>query len=412
MALQDGDKEIARTEYEKALLSEAGHPVALVALAKLASDSGDVTTALRLLNQARSANTKALEPRLVLGNYYLRRNDTVFALELASEATRIAPRRADALLLLGRAQLASRQIRRAITTLTELARAQSEWVEVRLHLARAHGANRDTDAARRELGKVLEIDPNNLRARAGLAALDIQVGRTERERALQVAKELQKIRPEAAAGFVLEGDARLASGERAKAIGLYEQALKVQANTSTLLKLYGALRQAEKQTAARELLGGWLGQNPKDAAARGTFAADLHQAGDIGRATQEYETVLNSEPGSVLALNNLAWLYHENRDPRALELAERAYNALPQRPEIMDTYGWLLVESGKVERGLKLLQPAAERAPDNADIAFHYAAALARAGDKFNAREILENLLSRATAFSEREAAEDLLKTL
>jgi Flp pilus assembly protein TadD len=126
----------------------------------------------------------------------------------------------------------------------------------------------------------------------------------------------------------------------------------------------------------------------------------------------EYEQVLESQPGSVLALNNLAWLYFEDGNPRAIELAERAYDRAPERPEIIDTYGWLLVKHGRVEKGLNLLEKAAQRAPDNGDIRYHLAAGLAEAGDKPRARRELTALLESGANFSEKQAAQALLNDL
>ena len=65
-----------------------------------------------------------------------------------------------------------------------------------------------------------------------------------------------------------------------------------------------------------------------DAVARVTLASDQHQSGSKETAIHAYEKVLETQPGSVLALNNLAWLYYERDDPRALDLAKRAYEAM------------------------------------------------------------------------------------
>ena len=127
---------------------------------------------------------------------------------------------------------------------------------------------------------------------------------------------------------------------------------------------------------------------------------------------EHYQTVLETDPRNVVALNNLAWLYYQRGDERFLGLAKEAYDLMPQRPEVMDTYGWLLVESGQVERGLELINRAHEAAPANRDIGYHRAAALHRAGDRSRARRLLEDLLADGAAFSERDAAKALLDSL
>jgi Tfp pilus assembly protein PilF len=142
------------------------------------------------------------------------------------------------------------------------------------------------------------------------------------------------------------------------------------------------------------------------------YASTLHQRGDRSAAVAEYERVLKAQPGSVLALNNLAWLYFEDGDARALELAERAYNRAPERAEIIDTYGWLLIKGGRVEEGLSLLEKASKRAPGNGDIRYHLAAGLAEAGEKSRAKRELTALLDSGKEFSEKPAARALLEEL
>jgi thioredoxin-like negative regulator of GroEL len=65
-----------------------------------------------------------------------------------------------------------------------------------------------------------------------------------------------------------------------------------------------------------------------------------------------------------------------------------------------------------MDDGLKLLREAATAAPTNSDIQFHLAFALHQTGDNPTALKILEKLLATGEKFSEREAAESLLKEL
>ena len=53
-------------------------------------------------------------------------------------------------------------------------------------------------------------------------------------------------------------------------------------------------------------------------------------------------------------LNNLAYLLQQEKDPRALEIAERSYKLKPGTATTSDTLGWILVEQGKTNRGLEL----------------------------------------------------------
>ncbi|WP_165853485.1 hypothetical protein [Aurantiacibacter aquimixticola] len=76
-------------------------------------------------------------------------------------------------------------------------------------------------------------------------------------------------------------------------------------------------------------------------------------------------------------LNNLAYARSRAGEmEEAIRVAEAALALAPDHPSVMDTAGWLLVQSGRDRsRGLLLLERAAKLAPDNPVIARHLAEA-------------------------------------
>jgi predicted Zn-dependent protease len=105
-------------------------------------------------------------------------------------------------------------------------------------------------------------------------------------------------------------------------------------------------------------------------------------------------------------------LYYQEKDPRALEVAEQVYKQQPNAAAIADTFGWILLEQGKTARGVEILQKAAELAPENPEISYHYAVALAKSGDKQKARQRLEALLAAGKNFPQQDQAKALLNQL
>ena len=130
------------------------------------------------------------------------------------------------------------------------------------------------------------------------------------------------------------------------------------------------------------------------------------------QAAEQYEQVLKVFPANVDALNNLAWVYTEQHDPRALALAEKAHKLAPTSPGIMDTYGWALLAQNQSTAALPILQKAAKAAPKVPTIQYHLAVAQARTGDKSGALGTLQALLKSNVSFAESPDARKLYEQL
>jgi Flp pilus assembly protein TadD len=124
------------------------------------------------------------------------------------------------------------------------------------------------------------------------------------------------------------------------------------------------------------------------------------------------ESIVKQNPANPSALNNLAWAYQQEKDPRALATAEQALKSAADSPAVMDTLGWVLVEQGNTARGVPLLQQAVAKAPESAEFRYHLAVGLNKAGDKTGARKELDTLLAKNKSFAQVEEARALLKLL
>jgi Tfp pilus assembly protein PilF len=157
-------------------------------------------------------------------------------------------------------------------------------------------------------------------------------------------------------------------------------------------------------------LESWVAKQPDDFSVQAVLAEAYARGGQLLRARDKYEFIVEHVSANAVILNNLAWLYHETRDDRALGTAERAYRLMPTNVAIADTYGWILVERGKVAEGLAILRSA--EANGGAEVKYHYAAALARSGDRLAARQRLERLLAGNEEFDSQGDARRLLQEL
>jgi len=124
------------------------------------------------------------------------------------------------------------------------------------------------------------------------------------------------------------------------------------------------------------MLDEWLTDLGDNVAVRVTKAMADISVGRQSEAIYHYEKILETAPEHIIALNNLAWIFDENGDERAIGFARRAYEAAPSRAEIADTYGWIMLCEGNTEQSVELLSTALAGAPENSDIRYHFASAL------------------------------------
>jgi len=89
----------------------------------------------------------------------------------------------------------------------------------------------------------------------------------------------------------------------------------------------------------------------------------LNQA-EYQLAKQHYQYVLEKKPNNVFVLNNLAYIHAIEKNPiQAMVYAQKAYQLAPDEPVISDTFGYLLINQGKIKDGLPLLEMASKNAP-------------------------------------------------
>src|SRR5262249_24589480 len=147
-----------------------------------------------------------------------------------------------------------------------------------------------------------------------------------------------------------------------------------------------------------------------DQSARSSLANSLIQVHRYAEARAQYEKLIEKDPENPLILNNLAWLYANQGDPRAAETAEHAYRLAPNSSGVADTLGFILVGKGDTARGLQLLGTAHDNNPNSGETTYHYAVALKDAGRTEEARAVLTQLLASTASFEGRSQAEMLKK--
>jgi predicted Zn-dependent protease len=223
-------------------------------------------------------------------------------------------------------------------------------------------------------------------------------------------ESLKQAHPQDARVTVLEGEIAANAKDYEAAARAYEKAYRLSPSAATALRAYRAHNLA-KDADPQALLEDWLGKHPGDESVRMVLAEAYLEAVKRPQAISQYEMLARAVRPSPMALNNLAWLYQEVRDPRARDVAKRAYDAAPSTAAIADTYGWILVEEGRIEEALPILKQAST-AGAVPDITYHYAVALAKGGRKEEARAVITPIATEAEDSPAGTAARKLLAEL
>jgi putative PEP-CTERM system TPR-repeat lipoprotein len=401
----------AAGRYQSVLKADPNNAIAMTALGRLAAEQGDKAGAIKWFKQAIAAAPKFAAPYVGLVVAYSQGGQFDEATATAKQLAKVDPGNPVALNAVGASELNAGHYKEALQPLQQAVKAAPQVALYRTNLARAQVLNKDTQAAEDNLATVVKADPDQVTAVGLLAFLKLQNHDVKGALALAQALQKQPATASRTAGYSLEGDLYMASKSYADAAQAYQQALKIDYARPLVVKRFVALNAAgDKQS--NTVLRDWLGKHPDDAAARMLLAQYFMDHAQNPQAAEQYEQVLKVFPANVDALNNLAWVYTEQHDPRALALAEKAHKLAPTSPGIMDTYGWALLAQNQSTAALPILQKAAKAAPKVPTIQYHLAVAQARTGDKSGALGTLQALLKSNVSFAESPDARKLYEQL
>ena len=259
-------------------------------------------------------------------------------------------------------------------------------------VARAQLAANEPDRAKDTLKRAIYRHPDHLPLQINLIQIEMQ--QKNYDEALNLAQQIRRDRGEEGIGDLILGDVHMGMKQYAKAVESYKKGL-IKTDTETYaLRLFQATRQSGDPDGALKRFEEWVDKK-NTPAARHRLAGIYISLGKHDAAIKASETLLEKEPGNPLLLNNLAWLYQQKGDKKALDYAEQAYAKAPNSPSVMDTLAALYLQKGLVDRSISLLEEALAAAPEKPAVQLHLAMAYRDAGRADDARRILNDLRPR-----------------
>lgn len=181
--------------------------------------------------------------------------------------------------------------------------------------------------------------------------------------------------PENANALVLLGSVQFANGKVDSALANYWAAIRTQPKQDAAYQaLADVYRHQKNFDEAIRIAQQGVQENADSMVLRITLANMLEQKGDYESAIQQYELILNKQPGDLIASNNLVTLLLDHRTDgpsrqRAQSIAEILRKS--QVPQFKDTLGWAKYNEGDYSGAVLLCEEAAAALPDKASVRYH-----------------------------------------
>lgn len=394
--------------------------------AMIARDSDDIATHLALADVlvatkdyagaiAELQRANALDPsnpaaNLKIANLYASQQRWDKATDTMRPMVQQFPNNFSVLDMMGRIQTATGDTKGAVTTYRRATEAKPDDAVAFDRYANALAGTSDWNGARDQLRNAVKLDPQNVLYREELVYAEYRVaGRTA---AYTLAKQLAPASENPTLATQWMAAVLVKDGKVNDGLALLTEAERTAPTESLIVQHATVLAKAGQSAGGATLLQAWIGRHPTDLAALHALA-DLDMAmADYPAAQKVLERIVARSPDDVVVLNNLAWIYSRNGDPRARQTAARAYALSPLSPAVADTYGWIVLSQGDVTRAVQYLRMASYGMPDDPSVQYHFAVALSRAGHTAEARALLQRAVTYRGAFDGKQQASDLLKNL
>ncbi len=410
LELDAGNFEASRRAYDQVLTDAPRETRAMLGLARLEHKASKLDQAINWLEKVRAILPDDISHQLKLIDLYLQTNQAPLAREIANLLEASNPEDLTVLMAVGRVQLAEDSPLGAAKTFARMSKLAG-YSAPHLHVLASYQIRvNDIEGAEWSLEKAVQADPSHVEARLSLIRLNAR--RDKIDLAMERIDKLRQDFPEDPRSDAVLGDVYIVANDYASAANAYHRAHQRSPSSTLAIRRYQAReRSGDIQRGLAELRP-WIDANPNDLAARRVLALGYIRGGDLPAATQEHEWLAGELPDEPAIFNNLAWLYQQANDPRALTVAERAYELAPTEANVLDTLGWILVTEGQALRALKYLRDAISRSFETPAFHYHLGVALAQIERFAEARKELRLALAQPKPFAERSEARKLLDNI
>lgn len=375
----------------------AHHSDVLLGTALVEAALGDTALAQRRLDQVALLDPESAALWLVRARLALETEDYSTAQRAAQQGLELAPDDVRFILLLAQAEIRLNNISAAEAQTDALLESHGGNEDLRLSLAQLYLEEGHPEPAQRLLQPLIgQPEVPNL-AYYLLGAITQAQGDTDNALLYyrQVSEGEEFLPARAAAAQMLIEEDRLLD---ARAFLRIERMRFDNYFTELVMLEVQLLDEMNQPEDANALLDREIARTPDDASLLYMRAMRRWEAGDIAGMEQDLRQILRTDPDNAEALNALGYtladLNLSGRLQEAFELIERAYEADPDNPAVLDSMGWVYFRLGQPEEALPWLESAYMQMPDQ-EVAAHLAEVLQALGRDEEARQLIQQIMQR-----------------
>jgi len=333
-----GNKEDAVRDVEAAVKVDSANVDAVSLLSALYADLGNMDKAIQLSKQGLEKNPEHMGLHLLLARMYEKTANTKGTVDILKKMIDLQPDNQSNRSRLAAYHHAKGNKVEAEKVLRDAIRANPDSVDSRLALIDYLGRDKSTrEKAEQELQGFVKSDPQEYRLQFALAKIYLSSGRREEARKLY-----QDISNKEKEGV---------DGSKART------------------KLAGLLMMDKKLDQSQEMINSVLAEDPKNKEALLTRAALSLATNDADKGIADLRTLLGEDPGHVKGLRLKARAHLAKKEiALARESLEAAIQVSPQEAAANFELAQLLVQTGKEEDAIAVLEKMQKFAPDHAGI--------------------------------------------
>jgi putative PEP-CTERM system TPR-repeat lipoprotein len=175
-----------------------------------------------------------------------------------------------------------------------------------------------------------------------------------------------------------------------KAVKLWSEVYESTKSSTHVIEYAKALKTNQQLDKAILELQNFLKDHTDDTSVR-VLLAQYQITTSPEKSLENYYIVLKKAPNNIVLLNNIAWSELQlGQLENAEKHAKQAYILAPEMPQIIDTYGLVLLKKND-KKALDILEKAYHTNKNDDDITYHYAQALAINGQHSQLKALLES---------------------